>query len=150
MILGKLNLTFHTGALICLPQGPEPAFQRVPGVLATRVGYTGGKTNHPTYSSVCSGRTGHSEAIKIVFDPDQISYEELVSKFFAMHNYAAKAKPQYMSAIFAQTEEQRKIAEAKIKSIGGPVATEIKDMTSWFDAEEYHQNYLNKRFNSRL
>lgn len=108
------------------------------------MGYVGGKSSAPTYSSVCAG-DGHSEAVKIVYDADALSYDQLLDKFFQLHNYQYRSKAQYMSAIFAQTDEQKRIAEDKIKQLRGKVATEIKDKTVWHDAEEYHQKFLKKQ-----
>lgn len=114
------------------------------GVQATRVGYTGGSTSNPTYQSVCSG-DGHSEAVKVVFDPTKVSYEELVTRFYSMHDYSRQSKPQYMSAIFAQNDDQHRVAAEVTKKVKGRVATEIKPPATFYDAEDYHQDYLNKR-----
>lgn len=88
-------------------------FKRLRGVTLTRVGYMGGTAANPTYESVCSGKGGHSEALKVVFDPATISYEELLKVFFESHPYQRETKPQYMSAIFYQSEAQKASAEAK-------------------------------------
>ena len=101
-------------------------------------------TDSPTYSKVCSGKTGHSEAVKVVFDPSTISYAELVDKFFTLHPYQYESKSQYMSALFYHNEAQREVAQAKIdklKAGGATVATKLLPATKWHDAEEYHQNY---------
>ncbi|KAJ8599900.1 hypothetical protein CTAYLR_002822 [Chrysophaeum taylorii] len=117
--------------------------------VSTRVGYTGGATANPTYSSVCSGKTGHSEAVRVTYDPSVVSYEQLLSKFFALHDYKHPSKAQYMSAIFPQDDDQRKVAEHELAKLEGPVATVLKGATPWYDAEDYHQDYLNKRLRVR-
>jgi peptide-methionine (S)-S-oxide reductase len=116
------------------------------GVRRTRVGYTGGTTTNPTYNAVCRGSTGHSEALRIVFDPSVISFEELLKAFFSMHAYQYKSKPQYMSAIFVQGDAQRTAAENFVAKLEqrGDVATRILSAAQWYDAEEYHQCYHEK------
>lgn len=114
---------------------------------ATRVGYTGGQTDSPTYNKVCSGKTGHSEAVKVVYDPSILSYAELVDTFFGLHPYQYESKLQYMSALFYLNETQKETAQAKIdalKASGASVATKLLPATVWHDAEEYHQNYHEK------
>ena len=115
------------------------------GVRATRVGYTGGTSSNPTYKSVCSGKTGHSEAIKITFDPKVLSYQTLLNHFFSMHPYQYKSKPQYMSAIFWQTEAQKVAAEATLtalRSKGNTVATQLLERAEWHDAEAVSYTHL--------
>ena len=139
--------------------GVEEKFGRLPGVLETEVGYTGGRTNRPTYEDVCSGVTGHAEAVQVTFDPALISYADLVRAFFSFHDPTPKNRQgpdvgtQYRSAIFTRTDEQRKQAEAvkaEIEASGRfrkDVVTEIAPAGPFTRAEEYHQKYnlKNKR-----
>lgn len=126
------------------------------GLLDCRVGYTGGSSAAPDYRSVCSGRTGHAESLLLAYDPAQLTYSTLCEYFFKMHDpttlnrQGADTGSQYRSAIFYENEKQREIAE-KIKSKvekewykGQSVVTEIKPATQWYDAEDYHQDYLTK------
>ncbi|MBP9771583.1 MAG: peptide-methionine (S)-S-oxide reductase MsrA [Candidatus Pacebacteria bacterium] len=134
--------------------GVEEAFRMLPGVLETEVGYTGGHTDNPTYKDVCSDTTGHAEALKIVFDPEIISYTEILKKFFSIHD-ATQVNRQgpdvgsrYRSAIFFTTPEQE--AEAKDvfdeeqKAHTKTLATEIVSASTFYPAEEYHQKYFLK------
>jgi len=129
--------------------GVEALFQYVPGVLATQVGYTGGTTTRPTYREVCSGATGHAEAVQIVFDPRRISYRELLERFWENHDATrGRAKPQYRSAIFTHSPEQAAIAQAVKEEVeraeGRPLVTEITPLRRFYRAEDYHQRYLEK------
>lgn len=136
--------------------GVEAAFRQVPGVVETQVGYTGGKTENPTYKEVCSGKTGHAEAIEITFEPAKVSYETLVSLFFKMHDPTQGNRQgpdigtQYRSAIFYHTEEQKTVAEtvkAELEKNGKykkPVTTQIVPAAAFYRAEEYHQRYFEK------
>ena len=126
------------------------------GVLETEVGYTGGHTENPTYESVCGDGTGHAEAVRVVFDPDKISYEELVRIFFKLHDPTTMNRQgpdvgsQYRSAIFYKTEEQKEVAEKVKKELDekkvyqGKIVTEITKATEFYKAEEYHQKYFQK------
>jgi len=126
------------------------------GLLDCRVGYTGGHTEAPSYGDVCSGKTGHAESLLLVFDPDRVTYRQLVEYFFKMHDpttlnrQGADTGPQYRSAIFAENDEQLKIAQEIKKKVGEqwykgkPITTEIRRATQWYDAEEKHQEYLTK------
>ncbi len=137
--------------------GVEETFRVLPGVISTEVGYTGGDTEFPTYETVCSGVGGHAEALRIVFDPEKISFAELIKVFFANHNPTTKDQQgpdfgsQYRSAIFFTTPKQEKEAiEAKKKEDTSgkwkhPVVTEIMPATTFYPAEAYHQKYLQKR-----
>ncbi len=135
--------------------GMEEIIRKIPGVLETEVGYTGGTTKNPTYADVKTGRTGHAESIRIVFDPKVVSYETLLEKwFFKMHDPTTKNRQgndvgsQYRSAIFVTSPEQRKIAEAVKARVdasgkwGAPIVTEIVEAGPWTAAEDYHQDYL--------
>ncbi len=136
--------------------GMEEILRKIPGVLETTVGYTGGTTESPTYKEVCTGRTGHAEAVQVVFDPERLSYEELLGCFFRMHDPTTLNRQhndvgtQYRSAIFYHSEEQRQIAEkvkARVNASGKwkrPIVTEITKAGKFWPAEEYHQDYLQK------
>ncbi len=134
--------------------GVEEAFRVLPGVLETTVGYTGGHTKNPTYKDVCSDTTGHAEAVQIVFDPETISYTDILQKFFSIHDATQVNRQgpdigsQYRSAIFTTTSEQegeakRVRAEEQKKSVE-PIATEVTTATLFYPAEEYHQKYFVK------
>ena len=137
--------------------GVEEAFRKLKGVVSTRVGYTGGWTENPTYREVCTGETGHAEAVEITFDPSVISYAELVEHFWNIHDPTSLNRQgwdvgtQYRSAIFVHSEEQRRIAEAsrrKLETSGAykdPIVTEIVEAKEFWPAEEYHQGYYAKR-----
>ncbi len=137
--------------------GVEEYFADIPGVHKTEVGYTGGTKEHPTYEEVCRHGTGHAEAVKIEFDPQVISYETLVRKFFKLHDpttlnrQGGDVGDQYRSAIFYTTPEQYNIAEQvkneleMVKVYSRPIVTEIVPVAPWFKAEEYHQQYNKKR-----
>jgi peptide-methionine (S)-S-oxide reductase len=135
--------------------GVEAAFRQTEGVLGTRVGYTGGTTDHPTYKSVCSGRTGHAEAVEVSYDPDKVSYEQLLDVFWKDHDPTQVNRQgpdfgdQYRTAIFYLSEAQRAAAEAS-KAAQQPhwanrVVTEITPASTFWEAEDYHQQYLEKR-----
>jgi peptide methionine sulfoxide reductase msrA/msrB len=137
--------------------GMENIIRKIPGVLETEVGYTGGTTPKPTYEDVHTGRTGHAEAIRITFDPTKLSYEELLEKwFFRMHNPTTKNQQgndigsQYRSAIFVTSLAQRETAERVKKKVDAsgkwraPIVTEIADAGAFTLAEDYHQKYLEK------
>jgi peptide methionine sulfoxide reductase msrA/msrB len=134
--------------------GMEEILRQVPGVLETRVGYTGGTTPDPGYREVMRGDTGHAEAIEVVFDPARLSYEDLLGYFFRMHDPTTLDRqgndvgPQYRSAIFTHDEEQRRIAERVKERVSASgkwkrrVVTQIVPATRFHPAEEYHQKYL--------
>ncbi|XXY06131.1 bifunctional methionine sulfoxide reductase B/A protein [Sorangium sp. So ce185] len=137
--------------------GMEELLRKIPGVLETEVGYTGGRTKDPTYRDVKTGDTGHAESVRIVFDPAKVSYAELLEKwFFRMHDPTTRNRQgndvgtQYRSAIFVTTPEQRRVAEevkARVDRSGkwrAPVVTEIVEAGAFTRAEEYHQKYLVK------
>lgn len=141
--------------------GAERKFWQLPGVLVTAVGYAGGPTPNPTYEEVCTGRTGHTEAVLVVFDPKQISYDELLKTFWESHDPTQGMRQgndvgtQYRSAIYAFADEQAKAAEtskamyeAALKANGrGAITTEIAPATPFYFAEDYHQQYLAKNPN---
>ncbi len=136
--------------------GVEAAFQQVPGVLATRVGYTGGSMPDPTYPDVCSDKTGHAEAVQLEYDPDQVSYRQLLEVFFQFHNPTELNRQgpdegtQYRSVIFYGSETEREQATRMIEEIdasgkySSPVVTAVVPAAEFWPAEEYHQSYYLK------
>jgi len=151
---GKLETAILAGGCFW---GMEEILRSVPGVVSTDVGYTGGTTSAPDYEHVHTGETGHAEAIRIVFDPARLSYEDLLEKwFFRMHDPTTRNRQgndigtQYRSAIFVSSPEQRKIAERvkeRVQKTGkwsAPIVTEIVPAGPFTLAEDYHQDYLQK------
>jgi len=136
--------------------GVEEIFRGIDGVVDTEVGYTGGTTSHPTYEDVCTGRTGHAEAIRIEFDPATISYGAILGYFFRLHDPTTRNRQghdvgsQYRSAIFYHDEAQREIAQRVIEEVDrsgkwrDAVVTEVVAAGPFYSAEEYHQDYLRK------
>ena len=136
--------------------GTEEFFRKIPGVVETKVGYTGGDKKSPTYEQVSEGDTQHAESVEIQFDPKKVSYEALLDQFFKMHDPTTKnrqgndAGTQYRSAIFVHGKEQMAEAEkfkAKVEKSHawkGPITTEISDAKQFYPAEAYHQKYLEK------
>ncbi|KAF2792830.1 peptide methionine sulfoxide reductase msrB/msrA [Melanomma pulvis-pyrius CBS 109.77] len=138
--------------------GVETSFRRAfenKGLLDARVGYIGGDTKDPSYRSVCSGRTGHAEALQVVYDPDKVSYRTLLEFFYKMHDptTANRQGPdvgsQYRSAIFYHNADQEKIANDITDKVNkewwkGKIATQVLPAGDWYDAETYHQLYLDK------
>jgi peptide-methionine (S)-S-oxide reductase len=135
--------------------GVEAEYRMVPGVLATQVGYTGGITTNPSYEEVCSHKTGHAEAVEVEFDPEKVSYEELVELFWTIHNPTQVNRQgfdigdQYRTAIFTHDEEQERVAAASKERAQSrfrkKIATQIQPAGEFWRAEEYHQQYLEKR-----
>ena len=138
--------------------GVEATFRQLPGVTATRVGYTGGHFADPTYKDVCSDRTGHAEAVEVDYDPAKLSYEKLLEVFWENHDptqgmrQGNDAGTQYRSAIYWFGEAQHSLAEStrnmyaeRLREQGyGPITTEIAEAGPFYYAEEYHQQYLHK------
>ena len=138
--------------------GAEEIYWQIPGVWSTSVGYAGGSTPHPSYEEVCSGMTGHTEAIRIVFDPAVVSYETLVKRFFEVHDPTQGMRQgndvgtQYRSAIYFTTPEQEETARELTEVYGaelkrrrlGEITTEIKPAPAYYYAEDVHQQYLAK------
>lgn len=136
--------------------GVEEFYRKIPGVLKTQVGYTGGKTSNPKYDQMHDGSTGHAESVEIVFDPSVVSYQSLLDKFFKMHDPTTLNRQgndegtQYRSAIFYNSEKQKEEAmafKAKVDKSGAwkkPVVTEITQAQKFWPAEDYHQKYLVK------
>jgi methionine-S-sulfoxide reductase len=136
--------------------GVEELFRQLRGVLETRVGYSGGHVPFPTYEQVCTGKTGHAEAIEIIFDSSLISYADLLRFFFKMHDPTTLNRQgndtgtQYRSAIFTVNDSQKNIARQVIEEIdrsgrwSRPLVTQIEEFKDFYSAEEYHQKYLVK------
>jgi len=137
--------------------GVEAAFRQLPGVLSTSVGYLGGTMTNPTYRDVCSGRTGHAEVVQVTYDPESITYDDLLTVFWDNHNPTTMNRQgpdigtQYRSAIFYHDDEQKATAisskDERDRSgrFGNPIVTEITAATEYYEAEDYHQQYLEKR-----
>jgi peptide-methionine (S)-S-oxide reductase len=137
--------------------GVEDAFRQVKGVTSTTVGYTGGNTKNPTYKEVCTDRTGHAEAVEVEFDPSQVSYRELLALFFQSHDPTQMNRQgpdygsQYRSAIFYHDADQAAAAQegkAALEKAGvfrKPIVTQIAPATEFYRAEDYHQQYFEKR-----
>lgn len=137
--------------------GVELNFSKVEGVSETKVGYTGGDTSDPTYEQVCGKTTGHAEAIEIIYDPDTISYDELLDKLWDFHDPTTLNRQgpdvgtQYRSAIFYLNDEQKNAAENSIRKtnqgnkFSSPIVTEVNAASKFWPAEEYHQKYLDKK-----
>ncbi len=138
--------------------GAEEIFWQVPGVWSTSVGYAGGTTPHPSYEEVCSGRTGHTEAVRVVYDPATVSYADLVATFYEVHDPTQGMRQgndmgtQYRSAIYFTTPEQEQVARLVTERYQGEltkrgfdrITTEIKAEQPYFYAEDHHQQYLLK------
>lgn len=133
--------------------GVEHLFRQTPGVLTVRSGYTGGEVEKPTYQQVCTGRTGHAESVEIMFAPAKVTYEQLARRFFEIHDPTQKDRQgpdvgtQYRSAVFYTSDEQKKTAEKLISLLrdrGYDVATEVTPASTFWPAEEYHQDYLTR------
>jgi len=136
--------------------GVEAAFRRVPGVVDAVSGYSGGRTENPTYKEVCTDQTGHAEVVQVTFDPAQVSYEQLLEVFWKVHDPTQVNRQgpdfgkQYRTAIFFHTPEQQAMALKSKQALDasgrlrGPVATEITPAGAFWRAEEYHQRYLEK------
>lgn len=144
--------TFGSGCFWC----SEAVFQQLKGVVKVESGYSGGAKANPTYDDVCTGTTGHAEVIQITYDPEIISFEELLEVFWSTHNpttlnrQGADVGTQYRSVIFYHNEEQRQLAETYKKKLDesgawkDPIVTEISPFSRFYAAEGYHQNYFNR------
>ena len=134
--------------------GVEEYFKKIPGVLNTKVGYSGGNTENPTYESVCYENTNHAEVIEIEFDTNQLPYEDLLSHFWKCHDPTSKDRQgpdigtQYRSIIFYYNDEQKNSAEKSKnkyqKEYSDTIVTEIIKVQKFYQAEDYHQNYIEK------
>jgi peptide-methionine (S)-S-oxide reductase len=137
--------------------GVEADFRNIKGVIDTAVGYSGGTLPYPNYRDVCTGTTGHAESVLVEFDPDQVSYEQLLNAFWELHDPTTPNRQgpdfgtQYRSVIFFHTPEQEAIARASKNALEAsgklraPIVTEIRPAIEFYRAEEYHQRYLEKR-----
>jgi peptide-methionine (S)-S-oxide reductase len=147
---GMQTATFAAGCF----WGVEAAFRGIEGVVSTRVGYTGGTSTDPTYEQVCSDTTGHAESVQVWFDPDIVSYGELLDTFWSLHDPTSRDRQgwdfgsQYRSAIFFHDPDQERVALAsrdeRQNSLARPIVTEIVPAPTFYDAEEYHQRYSEK------
>jgi peptide-methionine (S)-S-oxide reductase len=149
---GQAVATFAGGCFWCM----EPPYDKLPGVVATISGYTGGRTANPTYEQVSSGSTGHAEAVQVIYDPKKVSYEKLLEVYWVNVDPTVKDRQfcdtgtQYRTAIFYHDEAQRKAAEAskaaieKSKPFKEPIVTPIEMAGAFYPAEEYHQDYYKK------
>lgn len=133
--------------------GVEYYLRQLPGVLKVEVGYSGGHYENPTYEDVCSKKTGHLEVVRVIYDPQKLTYENLCKYFFEIHDptqtngQGPDLGPQYLSVIFYYTDEQYKIAQQLIEQLeskGYRVSTQLKPVTTFYKAEVYHQNYYSK------
>ncbi len=136
--------------------GVQAAFDKIPGVVSTIVGYTGGQTKNPSYEQVCSGKTGHAEAVQLEFNPEKVSFEELLRVFWSIHNPTEKNRQgpdvgeQYRSAIFYHSEKQKQAAldsKRALEALGKydkPIATKVVKAGPFFKAEERHQKHAEK------
>ncbi|HTA22384.1 MAG TPA: peptide-methionine (S)-S-oxide reductase MsrA [Terriglobales bacterium] len=137
--------------------GVEATFRQLPGVISTRVGYTGGQTSDPTYKEVCTDRTGHAEAVEVTYDPAKLAYEKLLEVFWENHDPTQVNRQgpdygsQYRTAIFFTTPEQETAARASKEALekshrfSKPIATQIVPAVTFYEAEDYHQQYLEKK-----
>lgn len=166
LVLTIMFLTFNVGAKVMKKEiatlaggcfwGMEEIIREIPGVLETQVGYTGGSVENPTYKIVSLGTTNHAETVQVEFNPDKLSYKDLLGYFFRMHdpttvNQQGNDKgSQYRSVIFYHSEEQKKTAHEVIKQITEakkwpkPLVTQVTPAQKFYPAEEYHQDYLKK------
>lgn len=150
------NLEKATFAAGCF-WGVESFFRAIPGVTDAVVGYTGGRTANPTYEEVCTGRTGHAEAVEVTYDPSRVSYGTLLQVFFDNHDPTTPNRQgpdvgeQYRSAVFTHTPEQEREARAKVEELAAakrfrrPIVTQIVPAAPFYRAEEYHQRYFEKK-----
>ncbi len=148
--------TFATGCFWCT----EAIFEELNGVLSVTSGYTGGTVPNPTYKEVCTGETGHAECVQIVYEPNKITYDELLEVFFEVHDptslnrQGADIGTQYRSAIFYHNNEQKEKAEYykkeldKSSAFNKPIVTEIAALSKFYSAEAYHQEYYENNKNS--
>jgi peptide-methionine (S)-S-oxide reductase len=137
--------------------GVEATFRQLPGVISTRVGYTGGNSANPTYKDVCTDRTGHAEAVEVEYDPAKLSYDRLLDVFWENHDPTQLNRQgpdwgtQYRSAIFFHSPEQEREAKAskekleKARRYSKPIVTQIVPAVTFYEAEDYHQQYLEKK-----
>ena len=137
--------------------GVESTFQQMEGVKSTTVGYIGGKVKNPSYELVCTGLTGHAEAVEVEYNPNIVSFEKLLDTFFELHDPTTLNRQgpdigtQYRSAAYFSNDDEKKIIETKINTLNesgkfnSRIVTEIEEITDFYDAEDYHQDYYKKR-----
>jgi peptide-methionine (S)-S-oxide reductase len=135
--------------------GVEAAFRRIDGVTRTRVGYAGGTLDNPTYEDVCSHTTGHAEVVEVTYDPERVSYDELLQVFWGKHDPTLRNRQgwdvgdQYRSVVFFHDEQQQEAAlKSKAReqaSAVAPIVTQVEPAETFYEAEDYHQQYLEKR-----
>ncbi len=137
--------------------GVEEVFRRTPGVINTTVGYSGGRLENPTYQDVCSGRTGHAEVVQVEYDPEKVSYNQLLEIFWSNHDPTTLNRQgpdvgeQYRSVIFYHNPEQQSLATADKERLQAssrfrrPIVTQVVPAATFYPAEDYHQRYLEKR-----
>jgi peptide-methionine (S)-S-oxide reductase len=152
MMPEKEMATLGGGCFWCL----EAVYEQLKGVERSESGYSGGSVVNPSYEQVCTGRTGHAEVVQLTFDPQVISFKEILEVFFTIHDpttlnrQGADVGPQYRSAIFTHDEEQRAVAEQVIREIDAariwdaPIVSEVTPFAAFFKAEDYHQQYFRK------
>ena len=149
---GRETATLGGGCFWCL----EAVYQDLRGVHSVVSGYAGGQVGNPSYEQVCTGTTGHAEVVQITFDPDEISYKELLEVFFTIHDpttlnrQGGDAGTQYRSAVFYHSPEQQRIAAETIAELPGggvwddPIVTEVTELSNYYPGEDYHQDYYAK------
>lgn len=137
--------------------GIEAAFRQVPGVISTSVGYMGGSLDEPSYRQVCTGRTGHAEVVQVTYDPERLSYDDVLAVFWDNHDPTTRDRQgpdvgtQYRSAVFFHDDDQAAAARRSIEELDAsgrlrrPVVTEVSPAATFWPAEDYHQQYLEKR-----
>ena len=137
--------------------GVESTFQQMDGVKSTTVGYIGGKVKNPSYELVCTGLTGHAEAVEVVYNPNEVTFEKLLDTFFELHDPTTLNRQgpdigtQYRSAAYFSNDDEKQIIESKINALNesgkfsSKVVTEVEPILDFYDAEEYHQDYYKKR-----
>ena len=145
--------TLGGGCFWCI----EAAFEELAGVESVTSGYAGGHTEDPTYREVCSERTGHAEVVQVEYDPEQLSYADLLEVFFAVHDPTTEDRQgpdvgsQYRSIVLYHDDQQREVVEAFVEELGAayedPIVTEIEPLETFYEAEQYHQNYFEKNPN---
>jgi len=149
---GEELATIGGGCFWCL----EPIFSELRGVVRVEVGYSGGRTVNPTYEEVCTDTTGHAEVVQVTFNPNEISFKEILQIFFRVHDPTTLNRQgndvgtQYRSVIFYRDDRQKQVAEEVIREVesakvwDGPIVTEVKPFTAFYRAEEYHQRYYER------
>ena len=137
--------------------GVESTFQQMDGVKSTTVGYIGGKVKNPSYELVCTGLTGHAEAVEVVYNPNEVTFEKLLDTFFELHDPTTLNRQgpdigtQYRSAAYFSNEDEKQIIESKINTLNesgkftSKIVTEIESISDFYNAEDYHQDYYKKR-----